>query len=113
MKLDGDSLTLLTGMWAKLNTNSGNYDHACLKECAEAVVALLESLPTVPVDASGETPARVRLAAMMLTARLYRRRNSLTGIETIADLGTSYVARYDPDIARMLRIDAFTPPQIG
>ena len=41
----------------------------------------------------------------MLAARLYRRRNSPNGLETITADGVAYVARYDSDIAAMLATD--------
>lgn len=50
------------------------------------------------------------LGATMLTARMYRRRNSPNGIESLTEMGTSYVSRYDSDIARLLKIDAFATP---
>lgn len=56
----------------------------------------------------------VKTAAIMLTARIHRRRNSSGGIETLGDLGgATYVARYDPDIARALKIDGYQGPQVG
>lgn len=52
----------------------------------------------------------IRLGALMLAARLYRRRNSPTGIEGFADAGVSYVARQDPDVARLLGL---AQPMVG
>jgi len=49
----------------------------------------------------------------MLAARMYRRRNSPSGVEAITDAGTSFVARYDSDISRLLRLDGFAQPRIG
>ena len=81
--------------------------------CAAAVAALIDSFPQVPRTPEGEYTAAVKHAAIMYVARLHRRRNSPTGIEQVTDIGSSYVARYDPDIARALRIDSYTPPRIG
>lgn len=53
-----------------------------------------------------------RLGATMLAARLHRRRNSPEGVQLTTD-GALYVARTDPDVARLLRIDAFNVPQVG
>ena len=47
---------------------------------------------------------------VMLASRMYRRRNSPTGIDTITADGVTYVTRYDSDIASMLRLDS---PQVG
>lgn len=60
-----------------------------------------------------EWPAGVKLGAVMLAARLYRRRNSVNGVESFSDMGTSYVSRYDTDLDRQLRINNWTPPRIG
>ena len=54
-----------------------------------------------------------RLGVTMLAARWYRRRLSPAGIEAITDTGASYVARTDPDIARLLRIDQHQIPRVG
>lgn len=51
--------------------------------------------------------------ALMLGARLYRRRNSPNGIEAFTEGGAAYVSRYDPDVARLLHVDGFTPPAVG
>ena len=80
---------------------------------AAAVIDFVKGLPDVPLDKEGDWADTTHLAATMLTARLYRRRNSPNGIESVTELGTSYVSRYDSDIARLLRIDAFRRPQIG
>jgi len=57
--------------------------------------------------------ADTRLGALMLAARLFRRRNSPNGVEAMTDAGASYVSRYDSDIARLLRIDGFDTPKVG
>lgn len=62
----------------------------------------------------GETwPPGVHLGAVMLAARLYRRRNSPAGVESFTDMGASYVARYDSDLDRQLRINGWLPPRVG
>lgn len=60
-----------------------------------------------------EWPAGVNLGAIMLAARLHRRRNSAAGVETFSDMGASYVSRYDADLDRQLRINGWTPPVVG
>lgn len=88
----------------------------------DATNSFIELVPTKPVIETGVDPdgnpivewaPQTRTAAVMFAARLYRRRNSANGIEAMNDQGTSYVARYDPDIARLLRIDSFNLPMIG
>lgn len=53
------------------------------------------------------------LGAKMLAARIYRRRNSPNGVEAITEAGTSFVARYDSDISRLLKLDGYAGPRIG
>lgn len=53
------------------------------------------------------------LAALMLAARLVRRRNSPSGTEAFADGGAVYVSRQDPDVAQLLRLGPYAPPKIG
>lgn len=60
-----------------------------------------------------EWPADVVKGANMLAARLYRRRNSPSGVEAFGDLGPVYVQRRDPDIAMLLHIGSHSYPQIG
>lgn len=71
-------------------------------------------------DAEGgrryEPDGEVHLAAVMLAARLVRRRASPAGVETFGDggiAGVSYVARFDPDIERALRLGAYAAPMVG
>ena len=58
-------------------------------------------------------PAGVQLGAIMLAARLHRRRNSPAGVEAAGELGPVYVARYDSDLDRNLQIGAWAPPRVG
>lgn len=76
---------------------------------------LVDSLPAAPyvlsLDGSRDWAPRTVQAAVMLTARLYRRRNSPNGVEALTEGGATYVSRYDPDIAQMLRTGRFAPPR--
>lgn len=99
-----DDLAGRAAQWLKLP--SGAPDDA-MTACATAVVALINRLGHIETDAWGDD---VELGAVMLTARLHRRRNSASGVEAMTELGATYVARYDSDIARLLRIDSFTGP---
>jgi hypothetical protein len=56
--------------------------------------------------------AEVYQGAVMLAARLVRRRNSPAGIETFSD-SVAYVSRWDPDIQRALRQGAYAYPGTG
>lgn len=55
----------------------------------------------------------MKLGALMLAARLHRRRNSSTGVESVSEVGATYVSRYDNDLDRQLRIGAWLPPRVG
>lgn len=92
--------------WLSLPT--GKDPH--LDACAGAVASLITRTDHLDPD---NLDAAAHLGAVMLTARLYRRRNSPAGIEAVGDLGASYVSRYDADIARLLRLDAFAAPTVG
>ena len=60
-----------------------------------------------------EWPAYVVQGATMLAARLWRRRNSPSGVEAFTDQGAVYVQRNDPDIGILLRIGSYTSPLVG
>lgn len=67
-----------------------------------------------PADAS-ITPARSADAyrgAVMLAARLVRRRLSPAGIESFGE-SVTYVASFDPDLDRFLRRNRFRLPGVG
>jgi hypothetical protein len=50
--------------------------------------------------------------AVMFAAKLYRRRNSPGGIEAFGD-SLSFVARWDPEVARFLRTGDYAIPAVG
>lgn len=69
--------------------------------------------PNVPAAPAIFTPdGEVYQGAVMLAARLVRRRNSPAGIETFSD-SVAYVSRWDPDIQRALRQGAYSWPGVG
>lgn len=77
-----------------------------------AVTAYVDALPNIarkPDDAWADT---TRLGAVMLAARLYQRKNSQAGVVGIGDVST-YIPRYDNDIARLLNLESFRLPVIG
>jgi hypothetical protein len=53
-------------------------------------------------------------AALQLAGRLYQRRNSAMGVAAFNELGGPvYVAKFDPDIERGLRVGAYARPAVG
>lgn len=70
---------------------------------ADAATAFVARLPHVGPDAAAWDPDTA-LGAVMLAGRIYRRRNTPSGVEAFTDVSTAYVARNDPDISRLLRI---------
>jgi hypothetical protein len=88
-------------------------DDAELDVIVTAVTSWIESLADVPRTADLLWAQQTHLAALMMGSRLYRRRNSPNGVEAFTGDGVTYVARYDPDIARLLRLDGFTKPKVG
>lgn len=83
-----------------------------LARCVAAANVVVSRYVPEPPEGS-EAPEDAGLAATMLAARLERRRNSPDGVQAITDQGALYVARTDPDIARLLRIEAYAPPAVG
>lgn len=96
--------------WLKIDRPD---DDGILATIAVAVTSLIEDLPDVRRTDTGAWADSTHTAALMLAARLYRRRNSPAGVEAFANQGAVYVSRYDSDIARLLRIDSYTPPRVG
>lgn len=90
----------------------GSQEQIVLPLIVEAVNTYVDSLPHIDRDETGQWAATTRLGAIMLAARLYRRKNSPGGIESVGD-SMSYIARYDSDISRLLNIDSFRKPVIG
>jgi hypothetical protein len=64
-------------------------------------------------DPPPDWPKYVVQGATMLAARLWRRRNSPSGVEAFTDQGAVYVQRNDPDIGILLRIGSYTSPLVG
>lgn len=90
----------------------GNQEQTVLPLIVDAVNHYVESLPHIDRDDYGMWAATTRLGAIMLAARLYRRKNSPGGIESVGD-SMSYIARYDSDISRLLNTDTFRKPVVG
>lgn len=85
-----------------------------LKSVVAAVNGYVSGLPVVQhLEPAEAWPADVQLGALMLAARLIKRRNSPNGIEAATDLNVTYTARYDSDISRLLKLDGHRTPAVG
>ncbi|MFE3071774.1 hypothetical protein [Streptomyces sp. NPDC059247] len=69
--------------------------------------------PPPPPDPPPDWPDDIRAALLMQAQRLFARRSSPTGVAAYTDTGPAYVARWDPDIERLLEIGSWAPPQAG
>lgn len=88
--------------------------HLKLTAPDEHLVGIVAAVNEMVTEWHGEQwPGGVELGAVMLAARLHRRRNSPNGVESFSDMGAAYVSRYDSDLDRQLRINAWTPPRVG
>lgn len=96
--------------WLKL---TGTGDDDLVGRCVTAANRVATRYAPAGADVDPDLSGDVTLAATMLAARLYRRRNSPEGVQGMTDAGAVYVARTDPDIARLLRIDQYLSPQVG
>lgn len=84
-----------------------------LSLCVAASNALASRYLGDSETAEGDVVDAGRAGACMLAARLHRRRNSPEGVQGFAADQVVYIARTDPDLARLLRIDAHLTPQVG
>lgn len=77
-----------------------------------AVNQVVRALPISQADTEAWSP-RIAHGATMLAARLWRRRNTPSGIEAFGVDGAVYVSRNDPDIAMLLELGAYQAPAVG
>jgi hypothetical protein len=81
-------------------------DQLEVERCLEAAIAYLTYRCTIALDTEDPpapiVPADIRRACVMLTGRLFSRRNSPEGAAGFGDFGVVRVTRIDPDIEAML-----------
>jgi hypothetical protein len=98
-------------------------DDALVTRCAAAVEPqvqrarpdgwpVVNPLGRIAGGAAYSPDAEVYQAAVMLAARLVRRRNSPGGVESFGE-SVLFVSRYDPEIARALRTGLWAMPGVG
>lgn len=106
-------LALSAGGAAYPSTHDGQ-----LTPIVNAVNALVRTWP-VAADALtyGATPPAwppyVVQGATMLATRLWRRKDSPSGVEAFTDAGALYVSRNDPDVAQLLQLGSWRGPAVG
>lgn len=89
-------------------------DDAFISSVVAAVNVKIRRWPVAAHAVGLETwPADITEGAVMLGSRLYRRRNSASGVEAFGADGILYVRRNDPDIAMLLELGEYTPPGVG
>lgn len=89
-------------------------DDAVLDDIVAAVNALVRGWPVAQLpDDVDAWPENVVHGANMLAGRLFRRRNSPSGVEAFGTNGPVYVQRNDPDIAMMLQLGDYSRPSVG
>ena len=82
--------------------------YPALQDACNAAAAYVENIhPTYLVDDVFSPPADIMLGAVMYAARLFERRGSVLGVSGFSEFGGG-ILRYDPDIARLLRIGPHT-----
>lgn len=58
-------------------------------------------------------PADITKGANLMAVRLWRRKDSPAGTEAMPQLGAAYIARSDPEVAQLLQLGPWAPPQVG
>lgn len=79
--------------------------------CAAAEPIVVRHRADVGTDPAA-IPADVYQGSVMLAGRLYRRRNSPAGIETMGE-STNYIASFDPDLDQFLQRGRYRIPGVG
>lgn len=82
-------------------------------DATNAWVASTAWVQELPPDPDPDLwPDDVTQGAVMLAARLYRRRNTPSGVEPFVD-GAVYLPRRDADVDMLLHLGYYSPPRVG
>lgn len=93
-----------------------NTDDGDLASIVAAVNEWVDGLPVAAgQDGSDAHPyaGTVELGAVFLAVRLFKRRDSPSGVEGFGTDGAVYVRRNDPDIGLLLRLGDYAKPAVG
>lgn len=109
--------TSLSAVKTRLRVKDDDDDDR-LQELVDAVNLRVRGWPVAALSlvhgaAPPSWPDDVVLGATMLAARLWRRKDSPAGVETVGELGPVYVQRNDPDIALLLRLGSYGGAGLG
>ncbi len=89
-------------------------DDARIAPIVDAVCSVVRGLPVAEQARGAETwPAKVKLGATMMAARLWSRKDSPEGVASFASDGPVYVQRNDPDVAMLLELGDWSKPAVG
>jgi len=98
--------------WLRLTAPA---DLDLLTQVCAAVNVWVGRLPYVAAAAAADPaawPDDAYQGAVMLCARMYRRRNTPSGVEAMTDL-VVYLPRRDSDVDQLLRTGAYARVQVG
>jgi len=101
-------------LWLKIIPTpvAGSADYVLLEQCCAWAEQTAQAYRQEFYDdtTGAYTPdAEVLGASTVLAGRIYRRRNSPSGIETFSDTAL-FVARFDPEVERGLRMGSWLAP---
>lgn len=91
-------------------------DDERLTRIVAAVNRLVRSWPVAEAAVGGtwaDDAPDAHQGALMLAGRLFRRKGSPAGVEAFGTQGAAYVMRNDPDIAMLLQLGPYAPPEVG
>lgn len=87
-------------------------DDPVMLSAVAAVNYYVDSLPNIDLNSDGTWAETTHYAALLLFGKWYNRQYSITAVTAYGDSGPQFVAKYDPDISRMLHIDGFEVPVV-
>jgi hypothetical protein len=101
-------------LWLKIipTPAAGTPDYELLEQCCAWAEQTAQAYRQDCWNADSSTyvpDAEVLGASTVLAGRIYRRRNSPSGIETFSDTAL-FVARFDPEVERGLRMGSWLTP---
>lgn len=91
---------------------------AMAQDVAAANAYVQGARPDVTLDPDDGTPLSawppdIDMGAILLAAKVYGRRGSVSGVAGFADLGVAYIARFDPDVQWLLGLGDYQSPVIA